>query len=339
MAGVTSQGVVAVLVAVVGANGQLGSRCAKELVRRGHHVRGLVRRADRAGDLAAAGVDVVEADPAAATGLREALDGVDAVVLTANSATPRPGDAPAGIHRDLRRVVTDAGAQGVRRFCFVSTATSPLDEAVPLGRSKRELERLLRDGPMQEVVLRFPPFMEVWLALVGSSVPVRAESHATVNRPSPFMRQFRTATGRLVEERGVMLVPGSPRLRNAFIAVPDAARACAEAVERQDVTGVVDVGGPEVLSWQDVAAVYADVLGRRVRILSTPGPVYAALSAATRRVAPVPSAVFALNRLVATLETPWSPGGGGLVDPSTMTTVRELLETKAALPAEVVPVP
>ncbi|HET6560300.1 MAG TPA: hypothetical protein VFG72_00345 [Marmoricola sp.] len=94
-----------------------------------------------------------------------------------------------------------------------------------------------------------------------------------------------------------------------------------------------------MLTWEDIAAEFAVVLGRRVRILSTPPTVYALLSAGTRRVAPVASSVFALNRLIATLETPWSPGGGGLVDPATMTTVRQLLETKAALPAGSVPVP
>jgi uncharacterized protein YbjT (DUF2867 family) len=328
-----------VLVAVVGANGQLGLQCVRELVRRGHHVRGLVRRVERAGHLGAAGAEVVEADPAAGAGLRRALEGADAVVMTANSAAPRAGETPARIHRDLKRVVSEAGAASVRRFCLASTAKAPLDPAVPLGQNKRDLEQLLLDGPMEPAVLRFAPFTEVWLALVGSSVPVRGEAHATVNRPSPFMRRFRTATARLVEERGVMLVPGSPRHRNAFIAVPDAARACAEAVERREATGVVEVGGPEVMTWQEVADEYAEVLGRRVRILSTPGPVYAALSAATRRVAATPSAVFALNRLVATLETPWSPGGGGLVDPTTMMPVRRLLETKAGLPADALPVP
>jgi uncharacterized protein YbjT (DUF2867 family) len=326
------------LVAVVGANGQLGSRCAEELVGRGHEVRGLVRRADRAGGLAASGVEVVVADPSTG-GLADALHGVDAVVLTANAAAPRARETPSSVQRDLLRVVAQAEAAGVRRFCLVSAARTAVDDHVPLGRSKQELERLLRDGPMQDVVLRFPPFMECWFALVGSSLPVRGEPQATVNRPSPFLRRFRAATGRLVEERGLMLAPGPPGLRNAFIAIADVARACAEAVERDDVAGVVEVGGPEVLSWRDVAEVYADVLGRRVRMVSTPGAVYAALSAATRRVAPVPSAVFALNRLAATMETPWCPGGGGLLDPATMTTARRLLTTKAALPAESVPVP
>jgi hypothetical protein len=78
--------------------------------------------------------------------------------------------------------------------------------------------------------------------------------------------------------------------------------------------------------------VYAEVLGRPVRVLTMPGSVFGVLSAVLAPVAPVPSATFALNRYQAVTETPWPPGGG-LVDPAAMTTVRDFLVAKAALPA------
>jgi len=47
----------------------------------------------------------------------------------------------------------------------------------------------------------------------------------------------------------------------------------------------------------------------------------------------VPGArTMALNRYLGESETPWTTAGGGLVDPSTMTTVEQFLRTKAALP-------
>ena len=92
--------------------------------------------------------------------------------------------------------------------------------------------------------------MEVWLALVGSSLPLRGEPHASIGRPSPFLRRFRGFSGSLVEDKGRMLVPGPPTGRHAFIAVADAARACVEATQRSDSSpGPLDVAGPEVLSW------------------------------------------------------------------------------------------
>jgi nucleoside-diphosphate-sugar epimerase len=195
------------------------------------------------------------------------------------------------------------------------------------------MEDRLSAAGYEHVVLRFPPFMECWLALVGSSIPLRGEPFATVGRPSPFLRRFRALTGSSIEAHGVMLVPGRPTNRNAFIAGPDVAAACVEAVERPDVANrVVEVGGPEILTWLEVAALYEEILHRRVRVVSTPTAVYTAASSALSPVAPVPAATMALNRLLAGTETPWRPGGGGLLDPATMLTVREFLRAKAALP-------
>jgi uncharacterized protein YbjT (DUF2867 family) len=320
-------------VLVVGANGQLGSAAAAELVRRGHQVRGTVRRPDRGAGLADAGVEVAVADLTSSTGLSGVLDDVECLLLTANASAPRAGDDLEATQHALERVVTDAEKALVRRFCLVSVPKDPLGRRLPMARDKEAIEALLQDSSMERVVLRFPAFMEVWLALVGSSLPTRGEPHATVDRASSSLRRFRRLTGTLVEDRGVMLVPGSPRIRNAFIAVPDVASCCVAALERPDLEGAdLDVGGPEILTWSDVAHVFEEVLGRKVRCLSTPGAVYAAMAAALRPVAPVPAMTMALNHQVAVTETPWSPGGAGLVDPTTMTTVHDFLEHKAQLP-------
>jgi uncharacterized protein YbjT (DUF2867 family) len=321
-----------VRILVVGANGQLGSTAAAELVRRGHQVRGSVRRLERGAGLADAGVEVVVADPGSAPDIRGVLQGVEAVLLTANSASPRAGDDQAATQRAFERLVLHAEHAGVRRFCLVSVPRTPLGRDLPIEREKGEVEDLLKDSSMESVVLRFPMFMEVWLGLVGSSLPSRGEPHATLDRPSPFLQRFRRLTGTLVEDRGVMLVPGSPSLRNAFIAVPDVARCCAEGLERPDLAGAdLEVGGPEILTWADVARIYGEVLDRKVRCVSTPSPVYGVLSALLKPFAPVPSMTMALNQMAAVVESPWSPGGAGLVDPASMTTVRELLQRKAQL--------
>ena len=115
------------------------------------------------------------------------------------------------------------------------------------------------------------------------------------------------------------------------------AAACTAAVDSDAVAGrTIDVGGPQVLTW--VADIFSRVLGRRVRVVSTPTVVFAAAATLLRRFAPVASQTMALNRYLGASETTWSPGGGGLVGPSTMTTVEEFLRRKAALPAALPPV-
>lgn len=324
-------------VLVVGANGQLGSRSCSALLAAGHEVRGTVRSFDRGVGLVAAGVEVVEADLATRQGWPHALTGVDAVLLTANAVAPRSGDDPAEVDAGCRRLVDDAARAGVRRFVLVSVPETAVDDKVPVMRERHALEKHVIDSGVPYSIVRFPPFMECWLALVGSSLPLRGEPNATIGRPSPFLRRFRRLTGTLVERRGLMLVPGPASHEHAFISVDDVAGACAAAVDAPEALNqVVEVGGPEVLTWADVAEVFGRVLGRKVRILSTPGAVYAALAIVAAPVAKVPSATFALNRSVASSRTPWSPGGAGLVDPAQMVTVEGFLTAKAALP-EVLP--
>jgi len=324
----------AMVVMVVGGNGQLGSACCAELLRRGVPVRASVREAGRGTTLQHAGVDLVELDlTSGSDARRRALEGAECVILSANAVAPRPGDRPALVDRATVELVADAEAAGVRRVVLPSVPVTGADDSVPLARGRRELEQRLLGSPMQPWVLRLPPFMDVWLALVGSSVPLRGEEHATIGRPSPFLRRFRRATGRLVEDRGVMLVPGPATHRHAFIAVADAARATVEAALRPEVPPrPVEVGGPEILTWDDVAAVYADVLGRRVRVVTTPAVVFAAAARLLAPVADVPARTMALNRYLAESETPWTDAGGGLVDPATMTRVESFLRAKAALP-------
>ena len=326
-------------VLVVGASGDLGSRTCLALLERGLDVRGSVRALDRASDLVGRGVELVLADLVDPDGWTAALAGVDVAVLTANPITPRRGDDPRRVDAGLLWLVAELGRAGVRRVVLPSIPVSAVDDQVPFARERRSLEQRLPGSVPEAAVVRFPPFMGCWLALAGSSIPLRGAAHATIGRPSPFLRTFRRATGRLVEDRGLMLVPGSPRRRNAFIDEADAARALAEAAVATDrPDGPVEVGGPEVLTWRDVADVFARILDRPVRVAATPGPVYAVLQRMTRPVGVVPSDTMALNRYAAALETVWEPGGG-LLDPAGLTTVRDYLATRLALPEALPTVP
>jgi uncharacterized protein YbjT (DUF2867 family) len=319
-------------VLVVGGNGQLGVACCAELASRGIPVRATVRDRRRASDLPSA-VEVVELDLTDGPKRRgEALAGVDAVILSANSAAPRRGDRPGAVEDAALALIDEATAARVGRIVLPSIPVTAVDDQVPIARARREVERRLAAAPVESWVLRLPPFMEAWLALVGSSIPLRGEPHATIGRPSPFLRRFRSLTGSLVEDRGRMLVPGPATARHTFIAVNDAARACVEATQRMGRNAtVLEVAGPEVLTWNDVAATFASVLDRPVKISTTPAAVYAAAAVVMRPFGGAPWRTMALNRFVASHETAWSPPGGGLVDAASMTTVEQFLRGKVAL--------
>jgi uncharacterized protein YbjT (DUF2867 family) len=322
-----------VMILVVGATGQLGSLVVRELRGQGRQVRAMVRDPDSARDLAETGAELVTADLRRPETLDAALADVQAVVATANVVAPtRPGDTSDALDAGYRDLVARCTSRGVRRFVMASVPAGDLDGSVPVARTKRRLERLLGDSGLSFASLRLPPFTEVWLALVGSSLPLRDEQRPNLGRPYRFLRGFRRLTGSSVERHGVMIVPGPASARHAFISIHDVARLLAAAVDREAVSGAVDVGGPEVLSWTDVSAVFADVLGRRVRVVSVPGAVFAAAQRVLAPVAPSVSDIMGLDRLMASMRTDWDTAEvAARLGVGDLRTVEQVLREKAAL--------
>ena len=321
------------VVMVVGANGQLGAACTRALLGRGKQALAAVRDVARSAELRALGAEEILLDVTNPEQRRRAVSGADVIIASANAVVPRAGDDPELFDRGMAELITEAIQAGVRRIVLPSVPATSVDDRVQPMQARRDLEKTLLQGSVEGWVLRLPPFMEAWFALVGSSLPLRGEPYATIGRPSPFLRRFRTVTGSLVEDRGIMLVPGPPNHRHAFISVADAARACVEAAlsDQPAPSAPLEVAGPEVLSWAQVADLFGEVLGRRVRVVSTPAPVYAAATKLLAPVAAVPSRTMAMNHYMASAESAWRDAGGGLLDPATMTTARDFLQAKAGL--------
>jgi uncharacterized protein YbjT (DUF2867 family) len=322
------------VILVVGATGQVGSLVVRQLRADGAPVRAMVRDPATAADLAATGAELAVADLARPETLDAALDGVTAVVATANAVAPiHRGDSAAAVDAGYGELIRRAGRSGVSRFVLASVPETGLDERIPVARSKRCVEQLLAESGLSWLSLRMPPFTEVWLALVGSELPLRGEERTTLGRAYPTLRRFRRVTGRTVERNGLMLVPGPASARQAFLSAHDAARGLAAAVRPDTGEGPVDLGGPESLSWIDVAAIYERVLGRRVRVVSQPAALFAVLQRLFAPVAPSLAGVMGLNRLIATSQTDADTTdtarrlGLGRLRP-----VEEILRAKAALP-------
>ena len=233
------------MILVVGATGQLGSLAVRRLRAEGEQVRAMVRDPASATDLEATGAELAVADLGRPGTLDGALEGVDAVVATANAIAPiRRTDSAAIVDAGYAELVRRAERAGVRRFVLASVPETPLDQNVPVARSKRRTEQLLAASVLSWLSLRMPPFSEIWLALVGSEIPLRGEDRTTLTRAYPTLRRFRRVTGRTIDRHGVMVVPGPPSARQAFLSVHDAAAGLAGAVREGTGEGPVDLGGP-----------------------------------------------------------------------------------------------
>lgn len=230
------------MILAVGAMGVVGRAIVARLLARGETVRALVRPDSRAADLEAAGADLVVGDLRDAGSLDRACRGVDVVVTTANAASPRlPGDSPETVDAAGNVALFDAAkAAGVRQVVYVSAYIADAGSSVPFLRAKGRAELHLEGSGVPWTILRPAAFMESWPAVV-------------VGMPC--------AAGRPVR------LPLPPVRRHSFVSADDVAAHAAAMVGHEAAMGRrFDVGGPEAMTWADVARVYGEVLGREVLI-------------------------------------------------------------------------
>lgn len=321
-------------VLVVGASGQLGARVVGQLAAAGRPVRALVRPTSKQAHLHRPGVEVVLGDLTDPASLAAACRGAGAIVATANAVAPLNGSSFAAVEdRGYASLIQACRQHACGRFVLISVPVTAHDDAVPLFRYKRLIEQRLQASGHEYAILRAGPFMDDWFALIGSRLPARGDDAALINRPWGFLRFFIGAVGGLIEKRGVALVAGPADTRHAFIAVDDVARLLVAATTHPTaLNAVLEVGGPQMLSWRDVAALYAQVLGRPVRTLSTPGAVFRVQQLLMRPFSLAASNIMGLNWL-ASRTLPINDPGHAAAWGITLTTAEQFLRAKAALPA------
>lgn len=319
---------------VVGASGQLGTRIVQRLSAAGRSVRAMVRPTSQVSHLNLPGVELVTADLMQPTTLDAACREAGAVIATANAVAPTHGSTFETVDDLGYAALIDACVRhGCRRFVLISVPVTPHDEAVPLFRTKRLIEQRLRASGLDYAILRAGPFMDDWFALIGSALPARGDAAPLIRRRWPFLQQFVRATGQLIDRHGIALVPGSADTRHAFIAIDDVASALIAAVDHPMLRKETrDLAGPEMLSWGEVAALFAEVLRRPVRVVGVPGAVFRLQQILINPFSAPAANIMGLNWLASTTLPVTNDGTLSLLGVSP-TDARRFLCVKAALSA------
>jgi uncharacterized protein YbjT (DUF2867 family) len=167
------------MILVVGATGVVGGMITPGLLEQGKEVLALVRRdspssqlvqqglATSAETLSESGAHLVHGDLRDRASLEAALEGVERVVTTANSAMRGGTDNPQSVDLEgNRNLIESAQDAGVGHFVFVSLLGADPDHPVPLVRAKGQSESALRESGMGYTILAPTAFMEVWPAMV-----------------------------------------------------------------------------------------------------------------------------------------------------------------------------
>src|SRR5215213_1978385 len=230
------------LALVTGVTGYIGGRLVPELLAAGWRVRALARHASRLRDRAwFPQIDVVEGDAADPEVLRQALDGVDVAYYLLHSLGTGRRFESTDRHtaREFARAARDAH---IRRVVYLGGLYPEGEDLSRHLDSRREVGEILLASGVPTAVLRAA-------VILGSG--------------SASFEMLRYLTERLP----VMVTPRWVSKRIQPIAIRDVLRylvGCATLPP--EVNRAFDIGGPDVLTYQEMMQRYARVAGLRRRI-------------------------------------------------------------------------
>jgi uncharacterized protein YbjT (DUF2867 family) len=234
-------------VLVVGSSGYIGSRLVPQLLKQGCRVRCLVRDRNRIAAYAwSSSIEVMEGDVLDATSLNLVFQRVSVVYYLVHSMSNPTGDF-AELDRQAARNVGDAARRfGVDRIIYLGGLGKRREEQSPHLRSRHEVGDVLRESGV--------PVTEFRAAVIVGAGSLSFEMiHHLANRLP------------------VMICPRWVVTRTQPIAVEDVLAYLVAALASAESTGrVIDVGGPEILTYRDMMLRVARALGLRRWLIKVP---------------------------------------------------------------------
>ena len=229
------------LVLVTGASGYVGGRLVTVLLERGYRVRCLVRTPTKVVSAPwGTSVDIVQGDVGGDLG--EAMAGVQAAFYLVHSigSSAEWAEHDRVVAENFRRA---AEVAGIRRIIYLGG---------------------LGDHSSGDLSEHLASRQEVGAELAKGSVPVvELRAAVVIGSGSASFEMLRY----LVEVLPAMVTPRWVDTKCQPVAIRDVLHFLAESLTA-DVTGrVLDVGGPEVLTYRQMMAQYAEVAGLRRRIV------------------------------------------------------------------------
>lgn len=230
---------------VTGATGYVGGRLVPQLLAAGHEVRVLARTPEKLRDMPWAGsVEIVRGDARNQDDLREAMRECDVAYYLMHSL--QHGRDLESSESDVAKAFADAArGSSLRRIVYLGGLAPgvPVESMSPHMRSRVNVGEILRESGVPTVELRAA-------VIIGSG--------------SASFEMLRYLTERLP----AMITPRWVRTRTQPIAIRDVLRYLTLAADLPpEVNRAFDIGGPEVLSYQQMMQSYARVAGLPRRII------------------------------------------------------------------------
>jgi uncharacterized protein YbjT (DUF2867 family) len=236
------------VILVTGGTGFVGGHVVKALRDKDRPVRCLVRRPGKATHLTSWGCELAEGDLTDAASLRRAVEGVDVVVHLVAIRQGKPEQFQAVMVEGTRNLLRAANEGGVKRFVHMSAlgTSEETKDLVPYYGAKWEMEKDVKGSGIDYVIFR-PSFI--------------------FGRDGGILPTFR----KLAKLTPVTPIIGSGEQRIQPIWADDVAAYFAKAIDHEPATnGMFELGGPDVVTWNEFWTRLKRALGIRRRSVHVP---------------------------------------------------------------------
>jgi uncharacterized protein YbjT (DUF2867 family) len=228
---------------VTGAFSYTGKYIAHRLVAQGRRVRTLTGHPARPHDFAPRQVEAVPYNFENPAALERSLEGASTLYNTYWVRFPHGQDSFEKAVSNTCALIRAAETAGVRKFVHLSVTNPSEDSPLAYYRGKASLEKALAESKLS-------------FAIVRPTVVFGAED-ILINNMAWLIRRF-----------PAFAVPGSGEYRLQPIFVEDVAEIAVNAAAR-DENLVLDAAGPDSFTFNELVALIAQILRRRVRLLHT----------------------------------------------------------------------
>lgn len=224
---------------LAGATGYLGRFILKELLQRGYQVKTLVRDAGKVKADGSPDLEICEAEITDAGSIKGCCDTIDVVISTVGITKQKDGLAYMDVDFQANaNLLEEAQRAGVRKFIYVSALNADKLTHLAICRAKEMFVEKLKHSGVDFCVIR----------------------------PNGFfsdMAEFIT-----MAQRGRVYLFGRGQFRSNPVHGADLATVCVDAVNLPDQE--IEVGGPELLSHEEIARLAFDSLEKPPRISYIP---------------------------------------------------------------------
>jgi uncharacterized protein YbjT (DUF2867 family) len=247
------------VIVVAGGTGLLGTLLVRRLAEQGLAVRILTRDPHRAVQLVGEGVEAVRGDVRDADRLKDAMVGATTVVSAMHGFAGVDGVSPASVDHDGNFHLIEAASRVGAAFVLMSVVGAAADHPMELFRAKHAAEERLRGSEVPWTIVRATAFIETWAGIMAG--PLRA--------------------------RGTIPVFGRGANPINFVSARDVAALVALAITEPSLRGrVLELGGPDNVTFNELAARVQEVTGLHGRVRHIPRSVLRLMSVLATPVKP-----------------------------------------------------